>query len=998
MSVMITTFSVMANDSEFPKIRQFTAADGLSENTVRNIFSSSDGYLWLSTPNGLNRFDGYTFRPFGNHRNDLHVKQISETADGLLWIETSSDIYACLNPATGEFLDYSGQQSGPVYNRLHQSASDEIWLWHSDRGALRVSHRNSGEFISKVFDTALTNHGKVKITGMTEDPKGNLWFSTTDGIRIVSGDSVRMISPGIPLAAISADGNLIHAVGKDGKIYRVNPDSYSATVVTSLDGTVDSDLNIFAGSTTLYISSTAGVVEFNPVEETLKPIPSLPAGARFFTDNKGNGWLGDRNGHVIRIDRASGSLTTFSVMSPERLKEVGYERYSTFEDARGNIWIATYGNGLLLFNPNGALIAHYSRSSADAESFPSDYILCIAGDNNGGVWAGTEHAGVLQLRYPELNFRYIYPAGKPTRDRSNSFRMIAQTAGGDILAANRHGELYRLDRGLNPKGSPTGFGKNVMTAASDSHGDTWLGLRGDGISLLGNKTNPQRLPRQGFDIFHLLKDRKGRMWMAMFGKGLGVAIPDGDSTGFRTFGNSGNGTTYWRNLAEDANGFIWGATSRGLMIFHSDSLLLSGEKAIHHLDATNGIPGNELRQIHAARDGKIWIVMLGDGLAVSNGPFDGTLPQFTIITAADGLTNNLVQAVTEDLAGNIWVSTEHGLSRIDATDGLIDSFFPGHESGNNIFLESSSCRLDDGRLLFGTDYGILAINPSLPTIKNVTDTVAVTDYTLNESNDLLASFSTFGYDMDATTYFCHYLEGFDKEWSAPTTDNTILYRSLPPGNYTLKVKARNQGAQWSREFTVANIKVTRGGSFPWIPAGIAIIILIGIGYTIYYIRSRNKTSQSIATTPVTPVTSDASEPADSGVPAMTDVTSTPADKPENDDAFSSLLDAITEAHIADADYSIDDFASDMHLSRTALYNMMKARKSMAPMEYLRTLRLERAAGLLKLGTYNVSEVSAMVGMRDPLYFSRSFKSRYGLSPTAYVKSMRTGSDSTTHRN
>ena len=111
MSVMITTFSVMANDSEFPKIRQFTAADGLSENTVRNIFSSSDGYLWLSTPNGLNRFDGYTFRPFGNHRNDLHVKQISETADGLLWIETSSDIYACLNPATGEFLDYSGQQS-----------------------------------------------------------------------------------------------------------------------------------------------------------------------------------------------------------------------------------------------------------------------------------------------------------------------------------------------------------------------------------------------------------------------------------------------------------------------------------------------------------------------------------------------------------------------------------------------------------------------------------------------------------------------------------------------------------------------------------------------------------------------------------------------------------------------------------------------------------------------------------------------------------------------
>ncbi len=95
-----------------------------------------------------------------------------------------------------------------------------------------------------------------------------------------------------------------------------------------------------------------------------------------------------------------------------------------------------------------------------------------------------------------------------------------------------------------------------------------------------------------------------------------------------------------------------------------------------------------------------------------------------------------------------------------------------------------------------------------------------------------------------------------------------------------------------------------------------------------------------------------------------------------------------EHSLDDCDYSIDNFASDFGMSRTSLYNTMKQRTGMAPMEYLRKCRLERAASLLAEGSLNVSEVAAKVGMRDPLYFSRAFKARYGMAPTAYIKSHR----------
>lgn len=980
-AVIITLIAQMAAAySGTPmRIRQLTADDGLSENTVRNIFQDSEGYLWLSTPNGLNRYDGYSFVAFGNAQADMHVKQITEDGAGLLWIETSADIYACIDPKQGAFVNYhDSDEYSPVYNQKFESEEGDVWLWHPANGASRVRHGIDGRLELKNFDIQLTDNGQAEITGAACSVGNQVWFSTTAGLRRVDGDSVAVIAGDKQFAAVMVNGDMVQTVGKNGVIYHVNPHSGVLTEVGLCGGDVNSEGNIYSGNTIMYISSTDGLVGFNLVEETLSKYEELAAGARFATDNKGNGWIGDGKGGLTRIDRITGKFTVYNVMSPAQIKEVGYERYGEYEDERGNIWIATYGNGLFHFDADGVLIGHYSRSDSSDFKFPSDYILCVTGDRNGGVWVGTEHSGLVHLRYPDFDYRYIYPAGKNSRDRANSFRMVTQITGGDILAANRHGELFRLNRALKTHASPMHFSKNVMAAASDGHGEIWLGLRGEGVTLLSGRAVPAPgMPGKGFDIFNIYRDKAGRVWMAMFDKGFGVALPEGDGYEYKSFTDSEGGKTYWRNFAEDANGFIWGATSRGMKVFHPDSVIRHGTKAIHTFGISDGLPGNEVRQVLAGRDGRMWIVILGGGISVCDRAFYNTFPDLRTITSDDGLVNNLVQSVVEDLYGNIWIATERGLSRIDGEDGLIDSYFSGDDGGSNIFLENSSCRLEDGRLLFGTDYGVLAIDPASVASHTMTERVVLTGFELNEENDMTAEFSTFGYSMDNMTLFRYRLEGADRDWSKPTHSNAVTYKSLPPGKYTLKAKARDHGAEWSDEIVVRQFEIHGAGI---IPSAVWIIVVIAIGGAIAAVIFRRKQGKG---SPEETLNENMQEVSETAYRVETHIA-----VEVKKDSFTESLSAIVNAHLADADYSIDDFASDMKMSRTALYNIMKSRTSAAPMEYLRTRRLERAEELLRIGTYNVSEVAAMVGIKDPLYFSRSFKSRYGLSPTAYVKSLR----------
>lgn len=954
------------------RMRQFTASDGLSENTVRNIFQDSLGYLWLSTPNGLNRYDGYRFRQFTDWPGDLHVKDISIDGKGRMWIVTSANKYVCFDSKSGNFLNIDSQFADREFTRRHEARDGTTYLWHPQTGLLRLKDNGKEAFDCRFFNV-LDGSDDPTVTSLSEDFSRNIWVSTTSGLRMIVSDKMKHIGKGISFASIITRNKLVYSIGNDGTIYRINTDKASLSMVNKCNGNVGNGENVYVGKDAVYISHTNGVSKFNLTDESLTDFPSLPGDSKFLIDNKGNGWIGDRKGAIMRIGRQDGSVARFDVMPGDLLDKVGYERYGVYEDIHGNRWVATYGNGVLGFSKDNNLIAHYSNSKTIDAPLPTNYVLSISGDRSGNIWIGTEHSGLIQLSQSDADFRYVYPAGEDLHDRSNSFRLVYAIPGGKILAGNRYAQLYSLDGGMNTIGKPQSFSKNVMTAVADRKGCLWLGLRGDGIHLegtIGEYKADNSLLGMGYDIFDLIADKKNRIWAAMFDKGIGVVIPEGKAYRFREISGGKNGVTYWRDLEQDGNGYIWCATSRGLVIFHPDSLLSAGEMSLHHFDTASGLPGNEIRQILKTGDGRMWTIVLGEGIMAFEGAYDGKLPAFKVINSRDGLANNLVQSLVEDFNGNIWAATEKNLSRIEVLTGFIDSYSPGTSEGSNIFLENAATILEDGRLVFGTDYGLLTFDPSLIATGKVTPNPVLTDFSLIEGNGFEATLSTFGFSPEDATTFSYLLEGYDKEWSNPMKGGTIAYSNLPSGHYSLKVKARDKGASWSGEVVLKEFDVSR--NWGWYARMILPIILVAVVVLAAIVIIRKRLKKRITS-------ADSSETLTSAPNELL------GDVNDGKDSFMENLKKIIASHLDDADYSIDDFAADMNMSRTTLYNVMKSRVSIAPMEYLRSCRLERGAELLLTGKYNVSEVAAKVGMRDPLYFSRSFKNRFGASPTAYVK-------------
>jgi len=99
-----------------------------------------------------------------------------------------------------------------------------------------------------------------------------------------------------------------------------------------------------------------------------------------------------------------------------------------------------------------------------------------------------------------------------------------------------------------------------------------------------------------------------------------------------------------------------------------------------------------------------------------------------------------------------------------------------------------------------------------------------------------------------------------------------------------------------------------------------------------------------------------------------------------------LVEDLLEQHLTNADFSVDDFAAMTNTGRTLFFKKIKYLTGYSPNEFIRVRRMKKAAELLKTYKYNVSEVSYMVGINDPFYFSKCFKAQFGCSPSHYINS------------
>ena len=140
--------------------KRLTTSDGLSNNTVRHIYQDSKGFIWMSTLNGLNRYDGNSFITI-QPRNDLDIyladhrgKTLKEDQNGFLWISTAADLFSCYDLKRDCFVDFTGCGEMLHPYRNISIFPDDIWLWGINTGCRRITYQN-GKFSSEIIHFSL---------------------------------------------------------------------------------------------------------------------------------------------------------------------------------------------------------------------------------------------------------------------------------------------------------------------------------------------------------------------------------------------------------------------------------------------------------------------------------------------------------------------------------------------------------------------------------------------------------------------------------------------------------------------------------------------------------------------------------------------------------------------------------------------------------------------------------------------------------------------------
>lgn len=425
----------------------------------------------------------------------------------------------------------------------------------------------------------------------------------------------------------------------------------------------------------------------------------------------------------------------------------------------------------------------------------SNYLLCITADRRDGVWVSAEYGGVSHLQVMDKGVVRIFPNGRENLDLSNVVRMVKKQRDGSVMVGTRDGCLYHYSADMAQMLVKSHFDSNIYSVVEMPQGRMWIGTRGKGIYGIPG------LDFKNKKVFCLKPDDRGRMWIGTFGEGLSVAIPRGEGYEVRTFFADSVGLNEVRCLAIDRKGMLWGGTSGGLFCVDPTRFAADG-KGLRVYKR-----GSEIHDMLVDRQGRLWLTVPGEGLVCMQ---DGN---FRILDASQGLINNMVQSVVETEDGNLWVSTQQGVSCWKAKDNSFDNYLFSRVMMGNVYNENSAVCLDDGRVLLGGNYGLTIINPSrISHVKGQTSVVFTShpysdEMTLSyEERSPKINFSTLDYSDVNNVKYTYWLEGYDSSWSVPSPTPWVNYQNLPFGSYRLHVKASYSDGIWGKE-SVLDISV-----------------------------------------------------------------------------------------------------------------------------------------------------------------------------------------------
>ncbi len=765
------------------RFRNFGISSGLSQVTARALMQDEQGFMWIGTQDGLNRFDGYNFRVYQRDRRDPsslgdnHITALARGDQGTLWVGTMAGGLNRLDPATDEIVAFrhrdtdSRSLAADGVFALIRLGNGKLWVATSG-GALQQLAAGAEH-----FETIEPGVELGIIRSMVQASNGDIWLGGSRGLwRHRSADgSWRQIAPD------DADLGDLQAVAVDaaGDVWAGT--TRSGLIRVSASGEVRARYRNGAGGD--------GVLPDDQVRALL-------------VTRAGQVWVGTMNG-VATYQEAGDSFLTWRYDAGDAGSPAGNRIASFFEDRDGLIWIGTWTGGFSIHNPATQAVRLIRNHGRDRTSLPASPVRALWMDADGSLWMGVMEGGGLvhyDLEQGVLQ-RWVHDPNDPASLSGNVVQGIARTPDGQLWIGTQGAGLARM--------------------------------RADGSGFDHFRREDQRpgsLPDNVIQALYI--DRSGSLWIGFESAGLARWISD--ESGFRVYSRDlasptglQAGSVY--AFAETADGSFWvGTWGAGLALF---------DRATGQFTHFRERPGdltsishNSVTTIVEGRDGVLWIGTQGGGLNRVTRGADGKLT-FAAIGKREGLGAEAIGTLIEDASGRLWIGTTVGVDSYDPTTAEVQSFSASDGMDKSGYFVGSMARGNDGAIYLGGLRGVLAFHPERLPRRGRIPRVVFTDLRIDNADpglqaaakgrigppraihsldqlNLPSGISSVAIDYSALDFanpdglrYSYRLDGFDRDWiEGRTLSRTAAYTNLAAGEYTLRVRARDgEGGDYGPE-------------------------------------------------------------------------------------------------------------------------------------------------------------------------------------------------------
>ncbi|WP_187270921.1 hybrid sensor histidine kinase/response regulator transcription factor [Neolewinella aurantiaca] len=789
LMLVFCSFSPLTSQEDRLYVDRLGSQQGFSANYVTCSFQDDDGFMWFGTFAGLNRYDGYEVKEFkpdpqdSNSISGIRIFSITDDEKGNLWIGTTGKGLNYYNRSTNNFQRITHDPADPqsirsnTINVLLSDKKGRLWVGTNKGLSVLKKFREGAE--PEFVHISLPDPSKpFFIHSLFEDASGNIWFAAQNSLfRVVDDDEMSL-----------------------RRIDLKNIGNINATSIVQL---ASGELLLGCGAG-LFMQQSADSEAFRFVGH-LTGINALA-----YDREIDQLWIGASTGLYKYSVGRNGEMPeelehyTYDALDPRSLSNNDITTL-TIDETR-IIWAGTSGGGINKFDPFRKHFYHHKDVGGAAAT-----IRALYRDSEQRIWVGSDGGGIELSDGPlPLNEKSTFRHFQRPRRVYSIIEINNEVEHAMYFGSNSGPGLFRAD------------------------------LNREDISI-------EPIREVTGSVFAMLEDSRGAFWIGNYFDGLMRWTPDPEAEGgyVKTrIGETGGNelpSQIIRSLEEDKAGNIWVGTGDGLVFISSSEAAKadpSHQSYKNIPEDRSSLSNSYILPIYTATDGTVWIGTFGGGINKYMPATEGESVSFKSYGESDGLVDGVIKAITEDQSGNLWISSNRGISRFDPRKEKFENFDINDGLQGDEFGELAVCTQADGSIIFGGVNGFTAFYPESIKLNAIPARPVITGLSIlnkpvevGEERDgqvvlpqaisnlerinLIHSHNSVSFQLGALHYaspeknrFAYKLDGFDKDWIFTSARQRVAtYTNLPAGNYTFMLKVSNNDKVWNEEVLTLGVVV-----------------------------------------------------------------------------------------------------------------------------------------------------------------------------------------------